>query len=95
LEANDAPETWFKGVDKVVNRVLITGGDRECLRDDIRRFADKFSAHHPRAKLVMQPYGVHNDPYFDFLAREKKLSELTPIIMEWLSEGFRSSTQSR
>jgi hypothetical protein len=32
--------------------------------------------------------GVHNDPYYDFLVGEKKLSDLTPLIINWLSEGF-------
>jgi len=89
LEAYYAPETWFEKLATVVDRVLITAGDAECLRDEIVVVADRICKQHPLAQFVMQKYGVHNDPYFDFFTKEKKKGELTPVILEWFDEGFR------
>jgi hypothetical protein len=88
LEASKTPEGWFEGVERVVDRVLITAGARECLKDDIALFSQKFSACHSGTEFTVQKNGVHNDPYYDFLVGEKKLSDLTPLIIDWLSEGF-------
>ncbi|KAF5377907.1 hypothetical protein D9615_006790 [Tricholomella constricta] len=88
LEALRAPEGWFKDLDTAVQRVLITAGDAECLRDEIVVVAKEICRHHEGARYVVQQYGVHNDPYFDFLTMEKKKSELTPVILEWLAAGF-------
>ncbi|KAF9461390.1 Alpha/Beta hydrolase protein [Collybia nuda] len=91
IEAIKAPKAWFKDAKKVTDRVLITGGDAECLWDDIVLFADQFCKNHDEAKFVVQKHGVHNDPFFDFLAGETKLGMLTPIIWEWLTDGFKRS----
>lgn len=89
-EAAKAPESWFKGIDTLVDRILITGGEAECLRDDITQFADSLGKLHPAMTLVIQKHGVHNDPYFDFMAKESKLGELTPLVVSWLAAGFDS-----
>jgi len=91
LEPAKAPEVWFKGVDKVVDRVLITAGDAECLRDDIVVFAKQFCKYHEKAQFVLQQHGIHNDPYFDFFTKESKLGELTPLILAWAAAGFDQS----
>jgi len=89
LEAVKAPESWFSGVDTVVDRVLITAGDAELLRDDIVAFAKDFGKHHSNVQFVLQRGGVHNDPFFDFnLLSPSKLGELTPIIVDWFAAGF-------
>ena len=45
-------------------------------------------SHHGQVKIVVQEKGVHNDPFFDFFAGEKGLCALTPVILEWVAEGF-------
>ncbi|KAG5638085.1 hypothetical protein H0H81_001852 [Sphagnurus paluster] len=89
LEAARAPEGWFAGLDTVVQRVLISGGDAERLRDSIAGFADLIATHHQKMSYVPQKHGVHNDPYFDFMLKGRPgKGELTPIIVAWFSEGF-------
>ncbi|KAF8154250.1 Alpha/Beta hydrolase protein [Crassisporium funariophilum] len=91
LDTYFAPAGWYDGFEKVVDRVLITTGGAECLRDDIAVFAEKFCSINKQAKFVMDKVGVHNDPMYDFLAGETRLSELTPMVVQWFIKGF--STQ--
>lgn len=88
LEASKIPDGWFEGVEGLVDRVLISAGARECLKNNISMFARKFCVHHAGAELTVQADGVHNDPYYDFLVAERKLSNLTPLIVNWLAQGF-------
>ena len=90
MGAREAPDSWFEGVDKFVERVLISAGDHECLRDDTRGFANRFIMHHGKTHFIVQENGVHNDPFYDFLVGERKPSELTLAILGWLLEGFES-----
>ncbi|KAJ7938375.1 hypothetical protein B0H13DRAFT_2301943 [Mycena leptocephala] len=83
-----APEWWFKGADALVERVLITAGGAELLRDDIVAVGEAFKKHHPNAEVVVQKDGLHDDMYLDFMLKEKKLSSLTPLTVEWLAAGF-------
>jgi len=89
LEASKTPAAWFKGVDGIVDRILVTAGGAECLRDDIVKVADKLVAHHGGGvRLVVQENGVHNDPFFDFLVGERNRCDLTPKIVRWIRGGF-------
>ncbi|KAJ3506309.1 hypothetical protein NLJ89_g6940 [Agrocybe chaxingu] len=89
IDAHYAPGRWYDGVGNIVDKVLITAGGAESLRDDIVRFADRFGKAHGDTKVVVDKFGVHNDPFLDFYAGEtKQLSELTPIILEWIKEVF-------
>ncbi|KAJ6554582.1 Alpha/Beta hydrolase protein [Mycena capillaripes] len=87
-EAVRAPEGWFKGADALVERVLITAGGAELLRDDIVAVGDALKKHHPKVELVVQKDGLHEDMFLDFVLNEKKLSSLTPLTVEWLAAGF-------
>jgi acetyl esterase/lipase len=88
VEAVRAPEWWFKGADALVDRMLITAGGAELLRDDIVVVGEAFKKHHPNVELVLQKDGLHEDVYLDFLLGEKKLGSLTPLTVEWLAAGF-------
>ncbi|KAJ7153525.1 Alpha/Beta hydrolase protein [Mycena crocata] len=83
-----APEWWFKGVDRLVDRVLITAGAAEILRDDIVVFGEAFKKHHANTELVVQKNGLHEDMYLDFVFKEDKVGSLTPLSVEWLAAGF-------
>ncbi|KAH9476808.1 Acetyl-hydrolase [Psilocybe cubensis] len=91
IDAASAPPGWYSNAESIVDRVLITGGGKECIRDDIVEFGEAFCKEHSGAQLVIDEYGVHDDPFYDFLVGEKKLSELTPKILQWLAEGFKLS----
>ncbi|KAJ7630080.1 Alpha/Beta hydrolase protein [Mycena polygramma] len=88
VEAVRAPEGWFHGVDGLAEHVLITAGGAELLRDDIVVFGEAFKKQHLNTKLVVQKNGLHEDMFLDFVLNEKKLSTLTPLIVEWLATGF-------
>ena len=67
LEPLRASRDWFTDVAAVVDRVLISAGDKECLRDVIIRFGQALCSVHPRARLIVQEHGVHDDPQMDFM----------------------------
>ncbi|KNZ71945.1 Meiotically up-regulated gene 180 protein, partial [Termitomyces sp. J132] len=93
LEISKAPDTWFKGIDKLVSRILITAGGVECLRDDIVQVSHELSKNHSEVRLIVQENGVHNDPFYDFLAGERHLGDLTPKILVWLCQGLKGSKE--
>ncbi|KAF8064377.1 Alpha/Beta hydrolase protein [Lyophyllum atratum] len=88
LEGSKAPASWFSGVDGIVDRILVTAGGAECLRDDIVKVADGLANHHDGVSLFVMEGGVHNDPFYDFLVGETNLCSLTPMIVKWVREGF-------
>ncbi|KAK7055412.1 Abhydrolase-3 domain-containing protein [Favolaschia claudopus] len=89
VEAVHAPDTWFEGADTLVERVLITGGGLEVLRDDIIAVGQSFQRHHRGAELVVQEDGIHDDMFNELAVNERKCS-LTPLIIGWLATGFRT-----
>ncbi|TFK39635.1 Alpha/Beta hydrolase protein [Crucibulum laeve] len=91
IEAVKAPVEWFDGIGGVVGRVLISVGEKECLRDDAVDLANglrKVPGVGQNVVVVVQQGGVHNDPCLDFLAGEKKLGSLTPVVVGWLGDVF-------
>ncbi|KAF9481266.1 alpha/beta-hydrolase [Pholiota conissans] len=94
IQANTAPEEWFAGADALVEKVLVTSGDKENLFEDINVFVDKltkegFGGSSERVKYIVQKDGVHDDPIQDFFAGETrpgKMSYVTPMIVDWLAE---------
>ncbi|KAJ8514914.1 hypothetical protein ONZ45_g7599 [Pleurotus djamor] len=92
VEPSAAPEDWYAGIDKVVDRILITAGGQECLRDDIVEFEGKLKKHHSDLCLVVQKGGVHNEVFMDFFAKEPKLGDATPLVIDWLASGYGVSS---
>lgn len=90
IEANSAKEDWWKGVDAFVDRVLITAGQDECLKNEIIRFQSVFDNFHSHVKLEIHE-GIHNDPFFDFAVGEKN-GNTTNMIIDWLTVGFQEPT---
>lgn len=88
IQPAKAPESWFAGVNGVVDRVLITAGGAECLHDDIVEFGQRLKTHHRNVELVVQKGGLHDDPLLDFFTREKKLGSITPLVVDWIASGF-------
>ncbi|KAJ7644532.1 Alpha/Beta hydrolase protein [Roridomyces roridus] len=84
-EASKAPGTWFHGLRGLVQRVLVTAGSFECMRDDITRLGEGLKTHHPNVELVVQEGGLHDDMLLDFMMKESKLGSLTPLIISWIA----------
>ncbi|PPQ95827.1 hypothetical protein CVT26_015936 [Gymnopilus dilepis] len=89
LEASHTPPSWYRDVGEVADRVLITAGGHECLRDDIVEFGSAFCEAHGNAKLLVDTCGIHDDPFNDFMLGEEVWAELTPAIVQWFADGFR------
>lgn len=90
-----APDGWFEGLDSVVERMLVTAGDAELMRDDILQFSDILSKHKSQYTFILQPGGLHDDPILDFMAGVP-LDQLTPLTskaVEWLAAGIKESDQ--
>ncbi|RDB17644.1 putative steryl acetyl hydrolase mug81 [Hypsizygus marmoreus] len=88
IEALSAPKSWFANIDTAVQRVLVTAGELECLRGGIEVFASTLGEHLKDVALDVYANGVHCEPHFAFLIKEKKSDELVLRIVEWLASGF-------
>ena len=83
-----APERWFQGVDQIVERLLITTGNLDLLRDQGMEFKAVVEKHHSDVRFILQPNGVHDGPFFDFITRKPDVTRLTLDIVEWFASGF-------
>jgi len=94
IDFHFAPSGWYDGMGGVVKKMLITAGRYECFKEDIERFGEQLETAARTGnldmKLVVDEYGIHDDPFLDFMAGEKKLGELTPIIISWCRDAFRA-----
>ncbi|KAJ6472679.1 Alpha/Beta hydrolase protein [Mycena vitilis] len=91
-EPAKAPEAWFKGVNSLVDRVLIVAGEMECMRDDIVQLGEGLKRHHPDVRVAVQAGGLHDDMLLDFMVKETKLlGTSTALITSWLAAGFSES----
>jgi len=96
MDPLNAPDSWFVGLDGVVERVLMTAGGMEVLRDDIISFSQKLSKvikSNRNFTFEVQEGGIHNDPYLDFMVNMPfdRLGSLTPLIIHWLAGGIKPS----
>ena len=82
------PEGWYNGLESVVEKILITAGGNELIRDDVVEIGEIIEKVHSRTTLLVDARGVHDEPLADYSAGEARVGELPPIIKEWLGEGF-------
>ena len=67
VELLKAPLGWFDSRDGIVDRVLVSVGDKEVDRDDVVSFGRVQLEGKTRGyEFVLQEGGVHDDPYFNF-----------------------------
>ncbi|KAH7875002.1 Alpha/Beta hydrolase protein [Lentinula edodes] len=90
LDPLHAPDDWYQGLQSVVERVLVSTGSKECLRDADRVFFEqRIKPYHGEAEFWEQEGGVHIDPCLDFQVGDEPLrGALTPRILEWVWECF-------
>ncbi|KAF8901346.1 hypothetical protein CPB84DRAFT_1777614 [Gymnopilus junonius] len=64
---------WFAGLDGIVDRLLMTAGGKEVLRDDIIAFSQTMGKVKRREfGFVVQEGGVHVDPLLEFMFMDGK-----------------------
>lgn len=84
---SSTPATWFKGIEGIVKKVLITAGQRECIRDDITKVAAYVAEYHPLGTtVIVQENGLHVDVMLDGPLNQQPHVELTDTIFEWLRD---------
>jgi len=90
IEPSLAQEGWFRGAHTYIERFLITVGDKECMHDNVTEFAHRFQRENKETRFEIQPDGVHDDPFLDFIVSQPKLGVLTPVIVDWIHEGLNN-----
>ncbi|KIY49133.1 alpha/beta-hydrolase [Fistulina hepatica ATCC 64428] len=83
LEAAKAPESWFEGVDSIVDRILVTVGGYELLRDDIVVAYEKLKSHHPRITYYYGEEEVHVEAMIDTTTSAAR------VTVEWFKADAR------
>ena len=91
-EPANAPDSWFTGLDSVVDRILMTAGGAEIFVDDIIRFSQTLT----RTKdftFAVQEKGVHVGPIIDHLSGQSldDPESHSPMIIRWLKAGITNS----
>ncbi|KAJ8088738.1 hypothetical protein PM082_013981 [Marasmius tenuissimus] len=92
VELLKTPDSWWARLDSKVERMLLVAGSDECFKKDIVKISGNIRKYHTDAVLLIQQYGVHVEPYVDFLVGEKRLQTVTGDIVEWLVAGFSGSS---
>jgi acetyl esterase/lipase len=88
IDSHTTPPAWFDGISTLVDRILVTAGDSECMRTDIVTLANEIlGKHHDNVKLIVQENGVHIEPIFGFTGKNGK-GEITATLVQWFKEGF-------
>lgn len=92
VDVLEAPEEWFTPLGTSVGRILVTAGEWDFLREKSERLYERYlKPFHGNARFVLEKDGIHVTPIFDFIAKEKRLSDLTPLMIEWLADTMEKS----
>lgn len=72
IEPGKAPEGWFSGIETIFERIFITAGEKECMRDDINVLAEDLKARYTAHKRTSVPsikdeQAQHGNPKVTFL----------------------------
>ncbi|ESK89319.1 alpha beta hydrolase fold protein [Moniliophthora roreri MCA 2997] len=92
FKLNQAPERWFEGIDRFVDRVWLFVGGAENLQDDgegVHERLEKVAVGgRPEITYELQADGVHEDPLIEISAGSKKLNEVGTKLTDWFVKGF-------
>ncbi len=89
IEPAKAPEAWFSGMDKLVERILITSGSVECMHEAHNYFVERHLKDYcSNVQYVVQKDGVHDEVLHEFALYNRPVSELAPLIVNWIAQGF-------
>ncbi|PBK63085.1 alpha/beta-hydrolase [Armillaria solidipes] len=89
MEPSKAPKTWFSGIEKLVERILVTSGEAECITDSHVKFHEEhLKEQHPDVKFVVQKDGVHDSVLFELALEKRPMQELAGVIVDWVAEVF-------
>ncbi|KAK0221385.1 Alpha/Beta hydrolase protein [Armillaria fumosa] len=93
MEPSKAPKTWFSGIEKLVERILVTSGEAECITDSHVQFHEEYlKDQHPDVKFVVQKDGVHDSVLFELAAEKRPVQELAGVVVDWVADAFGEGT---
>ncbi|PBK58582.1 alpha/beta-hydrolase [Armillaria solidipes] len=84
-----AQKDWFNGIHKLVGKVLVTSGAKECMYTAHERLVEDYlKTTHPDVEFVVTDgaRGVHDDMLLDFVIPGEKTENLSPttaVIVDW------------
>ena len=84
-----APASWWKGLDGVYSRVLVTAGENECLLDQIVETGTMISHHVKDAVTMVEPGAVHEEMIIKFTTSEGGSGKEYNAMVGFLSRAFR------
>lgn len=88
LDALEAPKDWFVGVEDVVERILVTAGEYECLLDGQKEFYERLSASgHDDVLLKVHSKGTHVE-VMRFDPKTGKFPVFNDKVVAWFAETF-------
>ncbi|KAK0457465.1 Alpha/Beta hydrolase protein [Desarmillaria tabescens] len=89
IEPSKAPKTWFSGIEKVTERILLTSGGAECVTDShVLFYEEHMKEQHPDVKFVVQKDGVHDSALFKLALEKRPVQELAGVIVDWVGDTF-------
>ncbi|KAF9047099.1 hypothetical protein BDZ89DRAFT_1058166, partial [Hymenopellis radicata] len=89
-DAVRADKGWFEGLSGVINRLLVTSGQWECLTDAQSELYEKYLLPvHDDVQFMLQENGVHDEFLLEFDAtKRERYSEFSGKVVEWVSQTF-------
>ncbi|KAF5383870.1 hypothetical protein D9757_007432 [Collybiopsis confluens] len=86
-----APNNWYSGLSKIVDRLFISAGEEERFRDQVVVFSEKIiKPHYQETILEVQAGGIHCDSLPDFaIWKNPPKNTLTEAVLKWIAEGFK------
>jgi acetyl esterase/lipase len=89
LEPGIAPRGWWKGLEQVFPRVLITAGEHEGIVDPIQKTAAVIAEEVKDTTVFVLPGGVHEDFIDAFAVGEGEREDDYKLVMSWLSVSLK------
>jgi len=90
-EPLSAPASWWKGLDGVYARVLITAGEHECPLDHIIETSTMVSQNVQDTVTMVEPGGMHEELIMKFATGNGGSGKDYDGIVEFLSRAFQGS----
>ena len=84
-----APASWWKGLDGVRSRVLITAGDHEVMLDQIIETGTMISHHVKDTATMVEPEALHEEVILKFATGEGRSRKEYDAMVGFLSRAFR------
>ena len=79
-----ADQSFFEGLKRVAERILVWGGSYELIIDSIEPLAKKIQQAHPQTEIVIESEAAHEGFIFDLTLGYKEKSQATKLIENWI-----------